>query len=444
MTLGELIPSLRPALRSKLAAEVWPDGTTLDGDGELHVAGTAMTTVAARFGTPAYVLDEAAFRRRCQRYRAALPGVEVCYAGKALLTRAVAHWVAQEGLSLDVCSAGELAVARSVHFPADRIVLHGNAKTTEDLKAALDYQVGRIVIDSVDEITQLGPLAHDQRVLLRVTPDVDGHTHQAISTGVQDQKFGIPLSAAADAVGQVLGQPGLRLVGLHCHIGSQLTRIGAIEEATRRLIGLLGTLRDQHGVVLPQLNIGGGHAVRYLPGDDGFDLAGLAQRLTGALAYECDRHRLPVPRLTVEPGRALVAQAGITLYRVITVKHVPGVRTFVAVDGGMSDNPRPALYGARYTLQLIGRRSLAASRLVTVVGRHCEAGDILARDVPLPADIQAGDLLAVATTGAYHHSLASTYNMVGRPPLVAVHEGEARLLIRRETEEDLLTRDVGV
>ncbi|ADP83977.1 diaminopimelate decarboxylase [Pseudofrankia inefficax] len=444
MTLGELIPSLRPALRAKLAAGIWPQGTTLDSDGELHVGGSAMTRVAARFGTPAYVLDEATFRRRARQYRAALPGVEVCYAGKALLTRAVARWVAQEGLSLDVCSAGELAVARSVHFPADRLILHGNAKTPEDLKAALDYHVGRIVIDSTDEISHLGPLAHDQRVLLRVTPDVDGHTHHAISTGVPDQKFGIPLGAATDAAGQVLDQPGLRLVGLHCHIGSQLTRIGAIEEATRRLIGLLATIRDQHGIVLAQLNIGGGHAVRYTPGDDGFDLAGLAHRLTGALAYESERHRLPAPRLTVEPGRALIAQAGITLYRVITVKHLPGVRTFVAVDGGMSDNPRPALYGARYTLQLIGRRSLAASHPATVVGRHCEAGDILARDVPLPGDIHAGDLLAVATTGAYHHSLASTYNLVGRPPLVAVHDGTARLLIRRETEEDLLTRDIGV
>jgi diaminopimelate decarboxylase len=446
MTLDQLIPSLRTSLRAKLAPGVWPAGTALDSDGDLVIAGARMTEVAARFGTPTYVLDEAAFRRQCRQYAATLPGVEICYAGKALLTRAVARWVAEEGLSLDVCSAGELAVARSVGFPAGRIVLHGNAKTPEDLKAALRYPVGRIVIDSFDEIDQLGMLAHDQQVLIRVTPGVDGHTHRAISTGVEDQKFGFSLAsgAAAEAVRRVSAQPGLRLVGMHCHIGSQLTRIGMIEEAARRMIGLLALVRDRYGVRLPQLNLGGGHAVRYLPGDDEFDLAGYAARLSGALAYECGRHRLPVPRLAIEPGRALIARAGITLYRVVVVKDVPGVRTFVAVDGGMSDNPRPALYGARYTVALIGRPCSAATRTVTVVGRHCEAGDILAQDVPLPRDVHAGDLLAVACTGAYHQSLASTYNMVGRPPLVAVADGDARLLVRRETEEDLLARDTGM
>jgi diaminopimelate decarboxylase len=446
MTLSELMPSLGISLRSRLAPGVWPEGAVLGADGELHVGGTAMTSVAARFGTPVYVLDEANFRGRCRRYLATLPGVEVCYAGKALLTRSVAQWVAQEGLSLDVCSAGELALARSVRFPADRLILHGNAKTTEDLKAALDYPVGRIVVDSFDEIHQLGPLTRDQQVLLRVTPGVDGHTHQAITTGVEDQKFGLSLAsgAALDAVGEILAQRGLRLVGLHCHIGSQLTRVGALEEAARRMVGLLAAVRDRHGTVLPRLNIGGGHAVRYVPDEDDFDLAGFACRVSGALAYECERHRLPVPRLTVEPGRALVARAGVTLYRVVTVKRVPGARTFVAVDGGMSDNPRPALYGARYTVELIGRPRTAADELVTVVGRHCEAGDILARDVPLPSDIHSGDILAMACTGAYHHSLASTYNMVGRPPLVAVADGEARLLVRRETDEDLLTRDIGM
>lgn len=445
MTLGDLIPSMRASLRSRPMRGVWPDGAELDSHGELRVAGVALSEVAARFGTPTYLLDESTFRRACRRYLATLPGTEICYAGKALLTRAVAFWVAQEGLSLDVCSAGEIAVARSAGFLPERMVLHGNAKTPEDLKAALSYRVGRVVIDSFDEIDQLGMLAHGQKVLIRVTPGVDGHTHQALTTGIEDQKFGFSLAsgAAAQAARRVLAEPGLRLVGLHCHLGSQLTRISLLEEAARRLVGLLADLRDTEGIVLSELNLGGGHAVRYVESDPEFDLAGYQERLTGALAYECEKRQLPVPALTVEPGRALVARAGITLYRVVTVKHVPGGRTFVAVDGGMSDNPRPALYGSCYTVELIGRPRHASSRIVTVVGRHCEAGDILARDVPLPSDVAAGDLLAVACTGAYHHSLASTYTMVGRPPLVAVADGETRLLVRRETEEDLLARDVG-
>ncbi len=445
MTLGDLIPSTRASLRSRLTPGVWPDGAELDNRGELRVAGVALSEVAAQFGTPTYLLDEATFRRACRRYRATLPGAEICYAGKALLTRAVAVWAAQEGLSLDVCSAGEIAVARSADFPPERIIMHGNAKTPEDLKAALACRVGRVVIDSFDEIDQLGMLAQGQRVLIRVTPGIDGHTHSSLTTGVEDQKFGFSLAsgAPARAVRRVLAEPGLRLVGLHCHVGSQLTRVGLLEEAARRMVGLLADLRDTEGVILSELNLGGGHAVRYVESDDEFDLAGYQERLTGALSYECGKRGLPIPAITVEPGRALAARAGITLYRVVTVKHVPGARTFVAVDGGMSDNPRPALYGSRYTVELIGRPRQAPTRTVTVVGRHCESGDVLARDVPLPADVAAGDLLAVACTGAYHHSLASTYNLVGRPPLVALADGLARLLVRRETEEDLLARDVG-
>lgn len=445
MTLGDVIPSLRSSLVRGLTPEVWPAGAELSADGEMVVAGVPMSGLAATFGTPTYVLDEAEFRGQCRRYAASFPDAEVCYAGKALLTRAVARWVAEEGLSLDVCSAGELAVARSVGFPPERLVLHGNAKTPEDLKAALRYPVSRIVIDSFDEIAQLGPLAHDQQVLVRVTPGVDGATHHAITTGIEDQKFGFSLANgdALEAVRRVLAEPGLRLAGLHCHLGSQIARLAPLEEATRRMIGLLAAIRDRQGVVPSQLNLGGGHAVRYVPGDEAFDLAGFAHRLSGTINYECGRHRLPAPRLTLEPGRALVARAGITLYRVVTVKHIPGVRTFVAVDGGMSDNPRPALYGARYTVDLIGRLRTAPARPVTVVGRHCEAGDVVARDVLLPGDVRAGDLLAVACTGAYHHSLASSYNLVGRPPVVAVRDGNARVLVRRETEEDLLARDTG-
>ncbi|GAA3430733.1 diaminopimelate decarboxylase [Kutzneria kofuensis] len=445
MTLAELIPTLGESLRGHLEPGIWPRSTAHGVDGDLLLGGVPLTQFAARFGTPCYLLDELTVRQHCRDYRSALPDVEIAYAGKSMISRGVLRWIAEEGLSLDVCSAGELAVARSIGFPAARILFHGNVKTPEDLKAAIGYGVDRIVVDSLDEIEQLGSLArYPQNVLIRVTPGVDGHTHKAIATGVEDQKFGFSLAsgAALAAVGRVLAQPSLRLVGLHCHIGSQVSRVASFEEATRRMIGLLAALQIKYGITLPQLDLGGGHAVPYRPGDPDFDLRGYADRLLRAVNYECSSYRLPLPRLTIEPGRAIVASAGVTLYRVITVKHGLS-RTFVAVDGGMSDNPRPSLYGARYSVRPFGRRFSPATRPCTVVGRHCEAGDLLAEDVALPVDLRCGDLLAVPCTGAYHHSLASNYNMVGRPPVVSVRDGNARLLVRRETEDDLLARDLG-
>jgi diaminopimelate decarboxylase len=445
VTIAELLPSLGRSAEPALAAGVWPAGTRIGTGGDLLIAGQPVTHLAARFGTPVNLLAEADVRARARTFTRTLPEAEVVFASKALPCRAVLRWLAEEGLSLDVCSAGELAVARSVGFPADRIMLHGNVKTAEDLKAALAYGVGRIVVDSADEIDHLAALARPgQAVLVRVTPGIDAHTHRAITTGTDDQKFGFPLAsgAAADAVAKVVATPGLRLAGLHCHVGSQVRDVAVYEEAVRRMVGLAALVRDRHGIAVGQLDIGGGFAVPYLAGDPEFDLTGFAHRVRVALRYECDAARLPVPDLVIEPGRSLVATAGVTLYRVITVKHGTR-RTFVAVDGGMSDNPRPALYGARYTVRLVGRHSTAPATRVTVVGRHCEAGDVVAEDVSLAADVRSGDLLAVAGTGAYHHALASNYNMVPRPPLVRVADGEARLLVRRETEEDLLVRDIG-
>jgi diaminopimelate decarboxylase len=426
---------------------VWPRGTRLGRDGELLFAGAPVSHLAARFGTPAYLIDEAEVRARARAYRTALPDAEVAFAGKALCTKSVLRWVAEEGLSLDTCSAGEIAIARSVCFPAERILLHGNAKTPEDLKAALSYGVRRIVLDSLDEIEQLSALARaSQQVMIRVTPGIEANTHPAITTGTEGQKFGFSLRPGVGdnldrAVAAVLAQPSLRLVGLHCHIGSQVSRVDRYEEAARKMVEVLAYLRDAYGVTLRELDLGGGHAVPYLPDQPEFDLDGYARRLRVALAYECSVQSFPLPRLTIEPGRAIVGAAGITMYRVCAVKH--GSRTFVAVDGGMSDNPRPALYGVRYTARLVGRHSKAPRRPATVVGRHCESGDTLAEDIALPDDIHAGDLLAVPCTGAYHHSLASNYNQVGRPPLVGVRDGVATILVRRETEEDLLSRDLG-
>jgi diaminopimelate decarboxylase len=282
-------------------------------------------------------------------------------------------------------------------------------------------------------------------VLIRVTPGVDAQAHPAVATGVEDQKFGFSLAsgAAADAIRKVLAHPELELVGLHCHLGSQLTRPQAYELAARRLIRLMAAVRERHGVTLAELNLGGGHAVPYVAADEPFDLAGFADRIRRVVQDECAAQRLPVPRLTVEPGRAIVSRAMVTLYHVLAVKHATGGRTFVAVDGGMSDNPRPALYGARYTVRAL-RPPGAGLEAVTVAGRYCEAGDVVAVDVPLPADTRPGDLLAVPGTGAYNHSMASNYNMVGRPPVVAVRDGAARVLVRRETDSDLLLRDVGM
>jgi diaminopimelate decarboxylase len=417
---------------------LWP----LTAEPPYAVGGVPLTEIAERFGTPAYVLDEEHVRHRCREYRKALHPHHVAYAGKAFLCRAMVRWLHDEGLWLDVCSAGELALACAAGFPPERILLHGNGKTPEDLAAAVEYGVGRIVVDSATEIARVAALAddrrHPQKVLVRVTPAVDAHVHRAVATGVEDQKFGLSLTsgAAADAVRRVLGQPSLSLTGLHCHIGSQITEPDPYETAARRLVAFMAGLGG-----LPELNLGGGHAQAYRPGEPELDPQAFAARVPRAVAKECAARGIPKPELTVEPGRAIVAAAGLTLYRVLAVKH--GIRTFVVVDGGMSDNPRTALYGSRYMVARAGRPTGVADTPVTVVGRHCEAGDVVAADVPLPADIRPGDLLVVLRSGAYHHSMASNYNQVGRPPVIAVRGGRAWPLVRRETVEDLIRRDVG-
>ncbi|WP_030145279.1 diaminopimelate decarboxylase [Streptomyces violaceorubidus] len=438
-----------PAPRSTAAdLSVWPASTTEPAHGGLAVGGVPLTEIADRFGTPVYVLDEAEVRERCGAYRDAFPDAEILFAAKAFLCRAMAHWIDQEGLGLDVCSAGELELAVATGFPAERIVLHGNAKSPRDLEAALRLGVGRVVIDSPSEIARLaaavGPNGH-QKVMVRVVPGISAGGHEKIRTGTDDQKFGLPIADgyAQHAIARILDQPQLELTGLHCHLGSQITAVKPYLVAVRRMVGLMMRLHDQHGVVLPELDLGGGHGIAYRPGEPALDLTTLARRVRAELADACATAGLPVPRLIIEPGRAIAGPAGVALYRVLAVKHA-GDQVFVAVDGGMSDNPRPALYGVRYAPRLVGRRSTASPARVTVVGRHCEAGDVLASDVDLPRDVHPGDLLAVPVAGAYHLSMASGYNLVGRPPLTAVRDGRARLLIRRESLEDIRNRDVGL
>lgn len=412
------------------------------------VGGVGLDEAADRFGTPLYVLDEGEVRARARAYRAALPQAEVLYAAKAFLCSAMADWVAEEGLGLDVCSAGELRLATAAGFPPQRILLHGNAKTPEELRLARRLRVGRIVIDGLAEIPRLAALAIadiPQQVLIRVVPGIAAGHHSAVRTGVDGQKFGFRIAGgdAAEAVSRTLAQGSLHLVGLHCHLGSQITEVEPYLVALDRVVELLAEVRDRHGVELPELDLGGGHGVRYLPQDRELDPAEFATAVSERLATRCVEHGLAVPRLIIEPGRAIAAPAAVALYRVLSLKHTADGRTFAAVDGGMSDNPRPALYGSAYDVRLVGRISDAPTAVVDVVGRHCEAGDVLVHDARLPADLRPGDLLAVPAAGAYQLSMASGYNLVGRPAVVAVRDGRARLLIRRETVEDFRAREVG-
>ena len=445
-----------PSDLNALDSAVWSQGVARGSSGELSVAGHGVGGLVEEFGTPVFVLDETDFRGRCRAFAAAFVGGDVYYASKAFLAGLVASWVDSEGLGLDVSTGGELALALRAGFPAERIIVHGNNKSSAELEAALDAGVGRIVIDSFEDIGRLAALAHRKagptrpRVLIRVTPGVEAHTHEFIATAHEDQKFGFSLAGgtAADAVRLVLGEHSLELIGLHSHIGSQIFDTAGFEVAAHRVVGFAAQVRDSHGVVLGELNLGGGLGIAYISTDDPADVAEVAKSLQEIVARESTAFALPMPRLAVEPGRAIVGPSMLTLYEVGTVKPVDiggGVtRTYVSVDGGMSDNIRTALYDAEYTVTLASRRSSAPPMLVRVVGRHCETGDVVVRDAWLPSDLSPGDLVAVAATGAYCRAMASTYNYVGRPPVVGVGgaTGErARVILRRETAEDLYSLD---
>ncbi|MBD3782111.1 MAG: diaminopimelate decarboxylase [Micrococcales bacterium] len=448
----------------ELLPQLWPESIGRDDAGRLTVAGLDVVTLAERHGTAAYVLDEGDFRSRARAFRDGFGsaferfgGADVYYAGKAFLCTAVARWVEEEGLHLDVCTGGELAVARRAGFPAARIAFHGNNKTVAELRDALEYGVGRVVVDSFDEIDRVVALAGElgvrAPVMVRVTVGVEAHTHEFIATGHEDQKFGFSLAGgqAMEAVTRLLAHPeAVDLRGLHSHIGSQIFDTGGFEAAVHRLVGLHAQVEAEHGVSLPEVDLGGGYGIAYtsqhtpLPPDVLADaMADIVEREFKALG---DGDNTRVPRVSVEPGRAIVGPSTFTLYEVGTVKQVElgggHTRTYVAVDGGMSDNARPALYEADYSCTLANRRSTAAPALARVVGRHCESGDIVVLDEYLPADTRPGDLVAVPGTGAYCRSLSSQYNHTPRPPVVAVREGESRVIVRRETIDDLLALDV--
>lgn len=432
-----------------LAAELWPATVHRGTDGVLVVAGMPVTSLATAHGTPAYLLDEADLRERCRQFRAAFAGVDIYYAGKAFLCRAVARIIAEEGLSLDVCTGGELTTALAAGFPAERIGFHGNNKSSAELAAALDAGLGRIIVDSTQEIDRLTALARERgarpKVLVRVTVGVEAHTHEYIATAHEDQKFGFSLAggAAYAAAARILDEDVLELVGLHSHIGSQIFDASGFEVSARRVLDLQARLREAYGVQLPELDLGGGFGIAYTTADDPASPAELAKRLSKIVEDECRAQRLAVPKLAIEPGRAIIGPAMLTLYQVGTVKDVDGIRTYVSVDGGMSDNIRTALYGADYSATLASRASQAPPMLARLVGKHCEAGDVVVQDEFLPADTRPGDLVAVPGTGAYCRSMASNYNQVPRPPVVAVADGQSRVLMRRESEDDLMALDVG-
>ncbi len=440
-----------PADVNALVPILWSENTYRDeASGVLTTAGVDVLDLATEYGTPAYILDESDFRGRARDFLQAFGGIgaDVAYAGKAFLCQEVARWLAEDGLGLDVCTGGELAAAIRGGFPAGRITMHGNNKSTAELARAVEAGVGRIVVDSYEEIVRLADIADrhgvTQRVLVRVTVGVEAHTHEYIATAHEDQKFGFSLAGgdAAEAVRRILKLPSLRLTGLHSHIGSQIFDTQGFEVAARRVLTLQAAIRDEHGIQPPELCLGGGFGIAYTTQDDPQPAAELALGIRAIIDSESARLQLDVPRLSVEPGRGIAGPSTFTLYEVGTVKDVDGIRTYVSVDGGMSDNIRAALYDAAYSCTLASRRSEAAPILTRVVGKHCESGDILVRDEFLPADISAGDLLAVPSTGAYCRSMANTYNHLPRPPVVAVRDGTARVIVRRETEDDLFRLDV--
>lgn len=472
-----------PADLNALHEPLWAGGVARNDAGELAIDGITVSELQRQFGTPLFVLSENDFRARARAFSDAFNdafadicgGVDVYYAGKSFLCTAVVRWVEEEGLRLDTASGGELAVAARAGIPGPDVALHGNNKSDGEIHRALDLKLGRIVVDSLAELERVAKIADARgetaKVMLRLTPGVHAHTHEFIATAHEDQKFGLSmagdstehagLSAAEEAVAAASGYPGIELLGLHCHIGSQIFEPDGFALAAEKLLDFLAAMQTKYSIVLPELDLGGGYGIAYTPVDTPRPAAEIAQAMAAVVRSKCAELGIAAPRISIEPGRAIVGSTTFTLYEVGTLKTVrvdapaPGdagargesvtyPRRYVSVDGGMSDNPRPVLYDADYSAILASRTSDAAPQLSRVVGKHCESGDIVVRDVYLPEDVAAGDLLAVPGTGAYCWALSSNYNYLARPGVVAVRDGSARLIVRGETEEDLLNRDMGV
>jgi diaminopimelate decarboxylase len=438
ITRVQLDAALKPVL---------PITAAVNDAGHLTIGGCDTVDLARQFGTPLYVFDEADLRARCREYveefGKRLPDVTVVYASKAYIGRALAALLADEGLGLDVVSGGEIALAQAAEFPLERAYFHGNNKSRAELQEAMRVGIGRVVIDSFHEIELLDEVARaagrKQAVLLRVTPDVDPHTHSHITTGVLDSKFGFALAEgqAEDAMRRALAAPGLDVAGVHCHIGSQLFETEPYAQAIDKVLGFAAEMSRKHGLGLREFSPGGGIGLQYLRDEAPPPVAVFAETIASAVKASCERYGLSLPRVVVEPGRSIVGRAGVALYEVGARKEVPGIRTYVAVDGGMADNIRPAIYGSKYEALAASRALAPAEETVTIVGKYCESGDVLVRDVKLPR-LEAGDVLAIPASGAYCLAMASNYNAALKPAIVFVADGKARLVRRREIYADLL------
>ncbi|MCU1584520.1 MAG: lysA [Microbacteriaceae bacterium] len=463
MTQNPLAPGwlLHPDDANELPSTVWSRNAARTASGELSVAGVAVSELAARFGTPLYVVDEADARGRAAEAKESFDrefarvgsGAKVYYAGKAFLSIELARWVTEAGLYIDVCSGGELAVALAAGVDPGRLGFHGNNKSLAEIDRAVSTGLGVIVIDSLIEIERVADAAarHSrvQPVRLRLNSGVHAHTHEYLATAREDQKFGITIADAPAAVAAIRSHPQLSFLGLHSHIGSQIFESDGFVEAAKRLLTLQADLLA--GGPIPELNLGGGFGIAYTSGETAMALPEVAARFAEIVSSECARLGIPVPVVAVEPGRAVIGPSTFTLYEAGTIKDVDvttgessAVRKYVSVDGGMSDNVRPALYSADYSVRIANRTSDADPALVRIAGKHCESGDIVVHADYLPGDVEAGDLLAVPATGAYCWSMASNYNYLGRPAVVAVADGAARVIVRGETEADLLSRDAGI
>ena len=482
LTIPEDVNALNPM--------IWPADAQRVDTGEVELSGVPVTALAKKYGTALYVYSENEVRTRAKTFRSVFnralmraqetsqltrlePGgrpVDVFYAGKAFLCTSMARWISEEGLNLDTASGGELAVGLAAGIPAANIGLHGNNKSDAEIERAITNGVGRIIADSMSELERIdrisrqlsdrGTTMYRPPVMLRLTPGVHAETHDFIATAHEDQKFGLSMAAPANdpngispaeqAVVFALGSGNMELVGLHAHIGSQIFAAEGFAEAARKLIAFLAKIKADYGVALPELDLGGGYGIAYTEADQPRDIESIAKHLAENIVAACLEQGLQMPQISIEPGRAIAGPAGVTLYTVGTVKDVtvdspvgPVTRKYVSVDGGMSDNARPVLYDADYTAVLASRSSAAQAVLCRVVGKHCESGDIVVRDVYLPEDIGRGDILAVPATGAYCHSLSSNYNYLTRPAVVGVKDGRAEFMVRAETEEEMLGRDVG-
>jgi len=467
VSVNPLAPSWlqHPDDANSLAPSVWSQGSARGSDGELKIAGVSAVAIAAEFGTPVYVVDEADVRARARVIRESFDAefsrigssARVYYAGKAFLSTQVAAWMIEDGLNIDVCSGGELAVALAGGAPAERLGLHGNNKSLAEIDRAVGVGIGAIVLDSLIEIERVAEAAarhgRVQPVRLRVNSGVHAHTHEYLATAREDQKFGIPLADVVQTVALIRAHASLEFLGLHSHIGSQIFESEGFAEAASRLFAVHAELLE--GGPVPELNLGGGFGIAYTTADDALPVPELARRLADIVDAAAAERGIPVPVIAIEPGRSIIGPSTTTLYTVGTIKDVlvslpesstgpTAVRKYVSVDGGMSDNIRPALYAADYSARLANRASAADPALVRVAGKHCESGDILVHADYLPGDVEPGDLLAIPATGAYGWAMASNYNYLARPPVVAVKTGRARIIVRGETEADLLARDAGL